>query len=431
MFVRTLARSLWSLLAAAVAVAAILTASSAAAPLGGAPHARLTQVNVDWMSEEQAAALDLSFPVLVPGWVPAPFAGAPSIQGGGGYYSLYWMISGGAPTFLQISGEVGGALPVGSPADLNVRLHVNASVNGYDAIHDVTAIYDNVWWIQGGVLYTVSSKNMTGTDSLSLANSLVQLQQPAQEPTAAPPTPTPEPTSEPVDPSPSGAIYNPAEVPSANIATIEAWPSATSTLRASDGTFSASGASFLSVEGGSFSWKAPAVDRSTTVEFTLMDDATGEVTAQSSIVVYPTMTGGSTAPEQELTEEPGAEVSSGTTTNPTPAPEDDEPSSLTTSTEAMSGGASPSTTSDTDEEVGEAQETSSGVGGTTTTVGSNTDTSETTGADQTATDGAPVLGPASDGTAGPPMPRSSDGTAGPVLPTGGDGTGGSRQVALP
>ena len=61
-------------------------------------------------------------------------------------------------------------------------------MQGYDAIHDVTSIYDNVWWIAGGVLYMVSSNNMTGVDSLTLANSLIALEVPEYVP------PTEEPT---------------------------------------------------------------------------------------------------------------------------------------------------------------------------------------------------------------------------------------------
>ena len=180
-------------------VLSALPAQVAATPASGQTH-RLRAQNVDWMSAEQASALNLSFPVLVPTWIPAPFSGSPAISGSGGYYSLYWVNQGGAPTFLQVTGEVGGSLPAGSPADLNVELSVNASVQGYEAIHDVTSIYDNVWWVAGGVLYTVSSNNMTGTDSLSLANSLIVLQPPVA-PEPDPPTPTVEP--EPVVEEPS------------------------------------------------------------------------------------------------------------------------------------------------------------------------------------------------------------------------------------
>src|SRR5699024_4106608 len=145
------------------------------------------------------ASLDLPLDVMVPTWVPEPFNEvAPSVSGSGGYYELYWMISGGAPTFLDIQGTVGGSLPTGSPADLNKQLSVNASVQGWDAIHDIgipagseTPIYDLVWWVANGVLYTVSSNNMTGSDSLSLANSLVVLQPPVSE--EAPPVDEAEP----------------------------------------------------------------------------------------------------------------------------------------------------------------------------------------------------------------------------------------------
>lgn len=138
--------------------------------------------NVDYLGPSSAARLSLDFPVFVPSYVPGPFSGEPAVDAGGGFYSLYWMIPGAPPTFLQVTGQVGGTLPAGSPYDLNVQLSVNATVQGYDAIHDVTPAYDAVWWIAGGVLYSVESLNMA-TDSLSLANSLIPFVAPeAQEP---------------------------------------------------------------------------------------------------------------------------------------------------------------------------------------------------------------------------------------------------------
>lgn len=162
--------------------------------------------NVDWMTADQAATLDLSFNVMVPNGIPAPFAGSPSMSASSGYYSLYWVNYGGAPTFLQITGEVGGSLPAGSPADLNQQLSINASVQGYEAIHDVTSIYDNVWWIAGGVLYTVSSNNMQSTDSLSLADSLIALQPPVQQELVPVVTPTPRPPAPTTAPQPEGQV---------------------------------------------------------------------------------------------------------------------------------------------------------------------------------------------------------------------------------
>lgn len=151
--------------------AALLGTSVLAAPGVPSGDQALNQ-NVDYLSPESAATLDLEFPVLVPSSVPGPFGGEPSVSGGGGSYSLYWMIAGGAPTLLQITGTVGGSLPAGSINDLNNELSVNATVQGQEAIQDLTSNYDAVYWVANGVLYKVESQNMP-MGSLSLANSLV------------------------------------------------------------------------------------------------------------------------------------------------------------------------------------------------------------------------------------------------------------------
>jgi len=156
----------------AASVGALATSGTLAAP-DQTTESQGQNQNVDYLGAEAAASLNLDFPVLVPSYVPGPFGGEPAVRAGGGSYSLYWMNVDTTPTFLYVEGEVGGSLPAGSPADLNNELTINASVQGHDAIHDVTAKYDAVWWISGGVLYTVQSRNME-TDSLSLANSLVQ-----------------------------------------------------------------------------------------------------------------------------------------------------------------------------------------------------------------------------------------------------------------
>ncbi|MDQ3542176.1 MAG: hypothetical protein M3440_15975, partial [Chloroflexota bacterium] len=161
--------------------AALLAPAALAAPGKTSSDHALNQ-NVDYLAQDSAAELDLDFPVLVPPYVPGPFGGEPSVGAGGGSYSLYWMNTGGAPTFLLVSGVVGGALPAGSPADLNNELSVNATVQGNAAINDVTDTYDAVWWIAGGVLYSVESRNMP-MGSLSLASSLIPFVAPqAQEP---------------------------------------------------------------------------------------------------------------------------------------------------------------------------------------------------------------------------------------------------------
>jgi len=129
--------------------------------------------NVGYLEPDNAAQLSQDFVVLVPSDVPAPFGGEPAVSAGSGFYSLYWMNDGGAPTFLQVTGTVGGALPAGSKNDLNNELSINATVRGNEAIHDLTVNYDAVYWIADDVLYTVESQNMPG-GSLSLAESLIQ-----------------------------------------------------------------------------------------------------------------------------------------------------------------------------------------------------------------------------------------------------------------
>src|SRR5215204_2500637 len=59
---------------------------------------QLAQAAPGWLTTESAARLDLAFPVLVPGAIPGPFGGEPSIYAAGGYYSLYWVLYGAAPT---------------------------------------------------------------------------------------------------------------------------------------------------------------------------------------------------------------------------------------------------------------------------------------------------------------------------------------------
>jgi len=171
-----------------VAVTAILlmaaliwlpVARAVAAP--AAPPARIASAAqaVDWLSAETAARLDLGFTVLVPSSVPAPFSGEPSVRTSGDSYSLYWMISGGNPMFLEVTGTVGGEIPAFSWYDRNVQLEQNASVQGFAAWQDLTPIYDLVYWQAGDVVYSVNSQGLTDTDTLSLANSLTVLSQPA------------------------------------------------------------------------------------------------------------------------------------------------------------------------------------------------------------------------------------------------------------
>jgi hypothetical protein len=206
----------------AVTVAALLAGGSlgpvsVAAPVNDATITFAQHQNVDWMSSGTASYLgSIGMSVMVPSWVPSPFTGvAPDVYAGGGSYSLYWMAPGTPPTFLHITGVVGGGLPDGSKADLNIPLSINTEVQGWPAIRDIgvpagssTPIYDQVWWIADGVRYSVESNNI-GTDSLTIANSMLLLTAPAPvEPTAPPVVeppyvpPTAPPTAPPVAETP-------------------------------------------------------------------------------------------------------------------------------------------------------------------------------------------------------------------------------------
>lgn len=265
-------------------------ATQAVASAGHVQSAVSRAQNVDWLSSETASSLNLGFTVLVPGSVPSPFGGEPSVSASGGYYSLYWMNVSADPTFLQITGQVGGGLPAGSPYDLNNQLFINASVQGYDAIHDVTPIYDQVWWIADSVLYSVASKNLDGTDSLSLANSLVGLQAPAASGGGDTPPETAEPT---VDPGPTAAPVQP---------TISAQGSATAgdtvavsigdavnvNLKADGGSFADSGdIAVYNVNGGDYNWQAPGVSSKKTFTISIESPQTGEMMASTQITVSP------------------------------------------------------------------------------------------------------------------------------------------------
>lgn len=206
---RTRSAAIFPCLLLALLLLALPGSVSQAAP-GEHPSTESRMQNVDYMSPEAARRLELDFPVLIPPYVPAPFSGEPAIDGGGGYYSVYWMVSAGAPTFLQVTGEAGGSLPAGSPYDLNNQLSVNATVQGYEAIHDVTPAYDAVWWIAGGVVYKVESLNMEGAGTLDLANSLIALEPPAAAP-QDPEVPTEpsnpgDPTESAEEPAPTASV---------------------------------------------------------------------------------------------------------------------------------------------------------------------------------------------------------------------------------
>ncbi len=382
--------------------------AQAEASISPAPVTLSRAQNVDWLSPETASSLDLGFPVLIPGGVPSPFGGEPSVSAAGGYYSLYWMNVAADPTFLQITGQVGGGLPAGSPYDLNNQLFVNASVQGYEAIHDVTPIYDQVWWIADGVLYSVASKNLDGSDSLSIANSLFALEAPSA------PVETPEPTAEtPTDPTKVAAPSDPTEVaaptevavqPSifaqqsakaGDIVAITVGDAVNVNLNADGGLFSDTGeTAIFNINGGSYNWQAPAVSEKTNFTLSVTSPDTGATLASMQISVSPSGNSSTGQAQSSSTVEatstaPAASNTQDATSTAPAAPNTQDP----TSTLTTSNGNSPAT------------------------LASDITPVSTSVATVPSSSGSDLL---SDGTDGPPPP---------VI--GGDGTGGILVVELP
>ncbi len=332
---------------ALIGLSLMLPALASAAPVRPAARNAAFFDTPSWLSEGSAASLNIGVDVLVPSDPPAPFSGEPAISASDGYYNLYWLIGGSPPTFLSITGQAGGSIPAYSKYDRNVELTVNASVNGSDAYHDVTPIYDLVYWQVGGVVYSVESHNMTGTDSLSLAESLVTLTPlvavdptPADTPTPAsdsnasgtggngtggnasvPPTATetsgnasaagnatgtdPASTDTPSPDAPGDAGNGSAQSASSGNASltvpvvIDAGGSGLvtvsgsngDTLKVDAGSFTATGRdSIIDVADADLEWEAPSPDANQTVTFELVNGNAGKVitSAQTIVSIDPT-----------------------------------------------------------------------------------------------------------------------------------------------
>lgn len=273
-------------LAVVVIVLVTMSASAAvAAPMRESRDAHASLQLPDWLSSETAARLAVGIDVLIPSYVPAPFGGEPEVQASDGFYSLYWLIPGAPPTFLRVTGTAGGEVPAFSYYDRNVQLVQNDTVQGYPAWHDVTPIYDLVYWKVGNVLYTVESHNLAGDSTMGVANALVSLVIPEPSPPE-----TPGETS-PGDGNTTGAsvsaIGAPPSIASGGIAGIGVEGRGDVYLVASQGYFLATGDVGVVVSAGTVvDWQAPQTDVDTTVTFgayNLGDDA---FLADASTVVY-------------------------------------------------------------------------------------------------------------------------------------------------
>ena len=256
-----------------------------------------------WMTQDIVNRLTaVGSDVLAPSYLPAAVPFLPSVDAYSGYYSFYWLVPGTPPTYLQVTGTVGGGIPAYSKYDRNVQLTQNASVLGYPAWHDLTPIYDLVYFQIGSIVFTVESNNL-GESSLSIANSMTWVDIPVYEP--EPETNTPVDTSGgssggsttvPVSTEPDIAEIAPSEpaliLPEAVISeqTIVVGVQGViwANLEASSGTFSLTGdATIDGVEPSSFEWTAPRTLAGRTVRFTLTDPSTGEVVVTQTLEVNP------------------------------------------------------------------------------------------------------------------------------------------------
>jgi hypothetical protein len=255
-------RLVHGLISALICVTFVLNAGQAAAvPAPGDVHqpAR-AQSYPDWLTADAASQLAVGIDVLVPWTLPAPFSGLPQISASSGYYSLYWFVGGDAPTLLQIIGTAGGSIPAYSKYDRNVELTANASVNGNTAYHDLTPIYDLVYWQVGNVVYSVESQN-SSVDSISLASSLTVLQVPDQGP-----------------PPVTGSLTSPDQIGEGEIGNVNVSVNGEGILATDVGVFTANGSASIGVSGDTVvEWQAPQLDQSVTANFSLLDAADGSL----------------------------------------------------------------------------------------------------------------------------------------------------------
>ncbi len=279
-----------------------------ALPVGAAPVAideefRAANQTPGWMTQDIIDRLTaVGSDVLAPSYLPAAVPFLPSVDAWYGYYSFYWLVPGTPPTYLQVTGTVGGGIPAYSKYDRNVQLTQNATVLGYPAWHDLTPIYDLVYFQVGSIVFTVEGNNL-GESSLSIANAMTWVDIPVYQPEPQPQQPADntggddggavftEPTTQPdiAEIAPSvPAIILPDTVISEQTIVIGIQGIVWADFEASAGTFSLTGDSSIDgAEPSSFEWTAPATQGGRTVRFTLTDPSTGELIVTETLRVDP------------------------------------------------------------------------------------------------------------------------------------------------
>lgn len=260
------------LVALALLTALLVPLAPIPTPVAGPVRPAAAQAAPGWMTAEQRALFTNGWPALVPSSVPEPFASVtPTITVTGDSYRLYWVVFGGAPTFLEVQGYLNGYIPAGSEYDRNVELVIDSSVRGNPAYRDLTPVYDAVFWREGTPSYWARAQNL-GVDIVSFANAFTSVAAGAPVPTA---------TTAPV-----ASVISPDAVASGELATVTTSGGGTgATLTADGGTFSDTGtATYAGAGDASVSWVAPDVAQDTTVTFTLVG-ADGSVIASTPTLV--------------------------------------------------------------------------------------------------------------------------------------------------
>ncbi len=263
---------LLTLIALVLTISIVTPMAATSAPSPGSSQQTQSFQTPEWMSLETSARLGIGINVLAPPYVPAPFGGEPQVQAYEGFYSLYWMVPGAPPTFLRITGEYGGFIPDFSYFDRNIQLSQNAEVQGYPAFHDVSPIYDVVYWRVGDVVYTVESHNLVSDSTMGIANMLQLVDPPAP------------PAQQETGANRSFTLGVPTTVWSGETVGVGVFGDGEVLLTAQDGYFPATGSNTVVVQGGTtINWVAPSYEADATLYFYVYDLDSGSELASGSV----------------------------------------------------------------------------------------------------------------------------------------------------
>ncbi|MCC6790580.1 MAG: hypothetical protein IT336_02790 [Thermomicrobiales bacterium] len=147
----------------------------------------------------------------------------------------------------------------------------NAEVNGVPAYHDLTPIYDLVYWESNGVVYSVESQGLTDESSLTLASALHVLTAPGEAELPG---------------EHDGTHELPDRVLAGDVATIGIYGIEGADLVADSGYFEETGESvYAGVGGFDVAWRAPDPGEDAWIGFSVVDTDSGMTVAMGSTLV--------------------------------------------------------------------------------------------------------------------------------------------------